>query len=65
MIMAEFPEAVKKLVKEKAHFRCCRCQNIGVEVHHIIPEKDGGTDDVDNAAPLCQKCHAIFNIDSS
>ena len=43
-----------------AAFRCCRCQVIGIEVHHIIPEKDDGCDDIDNAAPLCAKCHADF-----
>jgi 5-methylcytosine-specific restriction endonuclease McrA len=38
-----FPERIKLEVKRKAAFRCSRCQNIGVEVHHIIPESEGET----------------------
>ena len=55
-----FSERDKNIVKKKSAFRCCRCQQIGVEIHHIIPEKEGGKDDIDNAAPLCAKCHADF-----
>ena len=36
---------------------CCRCREIGVDVHHIIPLSKGGSDKIDNAAPLCQNCH--------
>jgi DNA-directed RNA polymerase subunit RPC12/RpoP len=55
-----FPEKIKLEVKKKAAFRCCRCQGIGVQVHHIIPEHEGGNDDIENAAPLCAKCHTDF-----
>jgi rubrerythrin len=55
-----FDEGIKKEVKEKAAFRCCRCQEIGVEVHHIIPLEHGGPDTQDNAAPLCPNCHTFF-----
>jgi HNH endonuclease len=55
-----FSESIKREVKRKAAFRCCRCQAIGVDVHHIIPEKDGGPSDINNAAPLCQNCHDQF-----
>ena len=58
--MGDFSEKIKKKVREKANFRCCRCQKISIEVHHIIPQKDGGGDDFDNAAPLCANCHADF-----
>jgi hypothetical protein len=36
------------------------CQAVLVEVHHIVPQADGGSDDEDNAAPLCASCHEIF-----
>src|SRR5437016_3298747 len=55
-----FSEAIKLDVRRKAAFRCCRCHDIGVEVHHILPEESGGTDDEDNAAPLCPNCHDKF-----
>jgi 5-methylcytosine-specific restriction endonuclease McrA len=55
-----FTEAVKLSIKKKAHFRCCICQAIGVEVHHILPQAEGGPDTEDNAAPLCPSCHEIY-----
>jgi hypothetical protein len=55
-----FSDSDKNIVKRKAAFRCCRCQRIGVEIHHIIPIREGGEDNIDNAAPLCAKCHADF-----
>lgn len=60
-----FSEKVRKEVKEKAAFRCCRCQTIGVQVHHIIPTKDGGSDDIENAAPLCPNCHDYYGDNPS
>jgi rubrerythrin len=55
-----FSEDLKRQVKEKAAFRCCRCQLFGIEVHHIIPEAEGGVDTIENGAPLCPSCHAAF-----
>ena len=55
-----FSEKLKTEVKRKAAFRCCRCQQIGVQVHQIIPEENGGHDTIDNAAPLCAGCHYDF-----
>jgi hypothetical protein len=52
-----FTEAVKLQVKKLADFRCCRCREIGIDIHHIIPQAEDGSDDIDNAAPLCQNCH--------
>lgn len=31
-----------------------------VEVHHIVPQAAGGSDTLDNAAPLCAGCHDVF-----
>ncbi|MGD0400389.1 MAG: HNH endonuclease [Syntrophobacteraceae bacterium] len=54
---------LKPDVKHRAAFRCCWRQAIGVEVHHIVPESQGGPDTIDNVAPLCVKCHADFGDD--
>jgi hypothetical protein len=56
----DFSEPIKKEVRTKADYKCCRCHKVGVEVHHIVPTKDSGTNDIDNAAPLCPNCHADF-----
>jgi len=55
-----FTEDIKKTVRQKAAYQCCRCRIFGVEVHHILPQKDGGSDMIDNAAPLCPNCHTDF-----
>jgi hypothetical protein len=31
-----------------------------VEIHHIVPEAEGGLDVEDNAAPLCPSCHELY-----
>lgn len=36
---------------------CRRYNGVGVEVHHIIPESDGGPNTLDNAIVLCFDCH--------
>jgi len=55
-----FREAVKLRVKKRAAFRCCRCGEIGIEVHHIVPEAEGGPSTEENGAPLCPNCHSWF-----
>jgi Zn finger protein HypA/HybF involved in hydrogenase expression len=55
-----FGEALKLRVKKRAGFRCCRCHEIGVEVHHIVPEEQNGPSAEKNAAPLCPNCHTWF-----
>jgi hypothetical protein len=45
-----FTEITKKNVKRRAHFQCCLCRSLGVEVHHIVPQADGGSDLEGNAA---------------
>ena len=40
---------------------CCRCGEAcgtDIEIHHIIPKGEGGSNDIDNAIPLCFKCHS-------
>ena len=55
-----FDEKIKKKVRQKAAYQCCRCKSFGPTVHHIIPQEHGGDDTINNAAPLCPNCHADF-----
>jgi hypothetical protein len=55
-----FSEDLKLKVKRKAHFSCCLCKTIGVEIHHIIPQEEKGPDTEENAAPLCPSCHETY-----
>lgn len=55
-----FSDALKLTVKKKSHFCCCLCHSLGIEVHHIVPQADGGEDSEENAAPLCPSCHETY-----
>lgn len=55
-----FSEKLKEEVKKKALFRCVICQQPFVEIHHIQPQSEGGDDTMDNAAPLCGRCHDLY-----
>lgn len=55
-----FGDTVKLSVKRRSHFTCCLCKTLGVEIHHIVPQEEGGPDTEDNAAPLCPSCHETY-----
>lgn len=55
-----FTESVKQEAKRRSDFCCIACRQPFVEVHHIIPQAQGGSNDLDNAAPLCAQCHDIY-----
>lgn len=40
---------------------CCLCKKacgVNIEIHHIMPQSKGGSDEIDNAIPLCFDCHS-------
>lgn len=55
-----FSEKLKMEMRRQCFLKCCLCQAIGVEIHHIIPQEAGGKDTFDNAAPLCAHCHETY-----
>ena len=55
-----FSEKVKLQAKQRANFCCVICHQPFVDVHHIVPQSDGGPDTIENAAPLCGSCHDLF-----
>jgi len=59
-----FSEQLKLQVRRRAAFRCCRCHEIGIEVHHIVPQAQRGPNTEKNAAPLCPNCHTWFGGNS-
>jgi hypothetical protein len=60
-----FSETVTRSVKRRAHFQCCLCKALGVEVHHIIPQSENGPDSESNAAPLCPSCHETYGANQT
>lgn len=55
-----FSNRIKLEAKRRSAFRCCICYRFFVEVHHIVPQAEGGADTLDNAAALCSECHDLF-----
>jgi len=62
---------IRKMILKIFNNRCIRCQQIkNIDIHHIIPERAGGKNEINNLLPLCRKCHqfleknqlGIFNI---
>ena len=55
-----------KLIKQQAfrrdNYTCQRCfdETKKVEIHHIIPRRSGGSDELDNLITYCRKCHKII-----
>ena len=48
----------------QCHRRCCVCHRfcgVKMELHHVEHKSDGGSDDIENAIPLCFECHAEVN----
>lgn len=59
---------IRKQVLEKFDYTCQKCKkqfpekNLPykqrkLEVHHIIPKSEGGSDEISNFTVLCRKCH--------
>ena len=42
---------------------CRRFKGVSVEVHHLIPKRDGGEDTLENAIVLCYECHEFAGAD--
>ncbi|MEE3808578.1 HNH endonuclease [Lysinibacillus fusiformis] len=62
-----FSEEVCSEVLAKCARVCCICREfkpLHVQVHHIREKAEGGTDDLDNAIPLCIECHASVHTKS-
>ena len=52
----------KKKCKELADNMCEICYSKDkLDVHHVIPVEEGGTDDQDNLICLCRHCHKVIH----
>jgi hypothetical protein len=56
-----FPQEVKTKAMVACGRSCVICHKFcgnNMEVHHIVAESEGGSNNYDNAIPLCFDCHA-------
>lgn len=51
--------AVKILKRMGAKCSICGWNESTCDIHHIIPKKNGGTDDMDNLIYICPNCHRV------
>jgi len=53
---------IRQQVLERDKYTCKECGNSlkSLEVHHIIPLRQGSTDELDNLITVCSKCHRII-----
>jgi hypothetical protein len=59
--MSDFPPTEVMNLLVRCHRRCCICHRycgVKIELDHIIPRREGGPDEIDNAIPVCFECHA-------
>lgn len=59
--MGEFKKSEVEELLAACKRRCCVCHKfcgVRIEVDHMHPAADGGTDEIENAIPLCFDCHA-------
>jgi 5-methylcytosine-specific restriction endonuclease McrA len=49
-------ELARNLDNNRCCVKNCRCR-INLEVHHIVPRSQGGTNNIDNLITLCSKHH--------
>lgn len=58
-IIRNLPYETKKMIKEMSNNICRSCGEWSdqLEIDHIVPMWEGGSDDVFNLQPLCVECH--------
>lgn len=61
----KLPAEIRERVLERDSFRCSgrflggECSAV-LDVHHILPRDEGGTDDEDNLLTLCHRHHPVL-----
>jgi HNH endonuclease len=51
------PKAVRDALLVESKHRCTVCSEKCFEIHHIVEQAEGGTDNEDNLIVLCPNCH--------
>lgn len=53
------PESLRQQVFERDGYRCVECESIKrLSVDHIVPERHGGTMELNNLRTLCKPCNS-------
>lgn len=60
LFLAAIPQHLVDEILAKCCRHCCVCRRfepLHLQVHHIIPRAEGGSDDLDNLIAVCLTCH--------
>ena len=65
--MAKHKRKARKMKKSKVKIsregQCCFCGNRnGLQLHHIIQKRFGGSDSKENLILICPKCHRVYHM---
>lgn len=56
-------ESFRKVLDDCIPKVCCNCgRTEGIQYHHIVPLKFGGTNKITNIVPLCGSCHTATHF---
>jgi hypothetical protein len=64
---AAIPKPTEKLIYQQANSRCsfCGCDEIPLlDIHHIVPRSEGGSNEPSNLILSCKNCHARIHSES-
>ena len=54
---------IRKQIIERDKGHCLKCgRGQAIEVHHIVPVREDGTDEPENLATLCHVCHLEWDV---
>ena len=60
MMSANITNETRKSIYRRDGYRCALCDNPRfLQIHHVVPRGQGGTDSPHNLITLCSDCHAL------
>jgi len=59
---ANITNTIRKAVYRRDHYRCVLCDSTdGIQIHHVIPRGQGGSNSMHNLVTLCWRCHSFIH----
>ena len=60
MINAHIDNKTRKTVYARDGYRCALCDSTQyIQIHHVVPRSQGGTNSPQNLITLCHACHGL------
>ena len=58
-MLPRIPNAIRRDVYRRDGYRCALCDSTdGLQIHHVVPRGQGGTNSPHNLITLCWRCHS-------